>query len=90
MTSPASPRQSLRWWPCFIGGLLLPFFAFILRSWVPPHVATAAAFVVLWVGVGLFFLRFPPSSSWRMPRWLLGGAAGALVFGALTYLFPWL
>ncbi len=89
MNSPTAPRLALRWWPCVVGGLLWPVVSIGLGAWFPPHVATAVAFAVLWGVVGLIFLRFPPTASWRFGRWMLGGAAGAIVCGTITYFLPW-
>ncbi len=89
MTTLAASRPALRWWPCFLGGLLWPPVTLGLRSWLPPYVAGTLAFALLWAAVGLLFLRVPPSASWRLRRWLLGGVAAALVFGSLAYWLRW-
>lgn len=74
-----------RWWPCFAAGLLWPFASRTLGSWLPPYVAAAAAFALLWIVAGLLFLQWPPSPSWRFANWIKGSLLGAGVCGVLTY-----
>ena len=73
------------WWPVFMGGLAGPFLAPLLRKWLAPHFAASLAFFLVYLGIGLLFLRRPPSESWRFGRWMAAGAAGSVIAGALTY-----
>lgn len=74
-----------RWWPCFVGGFCGPLLARVLSAWVPLYAATAAAFFLMWVVVGLIFTVLPPGPKWSLTRWIAGGGVGALVAGALAF-----
>jgi hypothetical protein len=83
------PGSGLRWWPAFVGGLLLPIASLGLRRWLRPDLAAGLAFFVLFSLVGLLIWRSPPTRSRRPMWWLWGALIGAIIYGILTYLMPW-
>jgi hypothetical protein len=84
----SSVGRILPWWPCAVGGAALPILATYLRVWLLPPLAAGVAFVILWALVGMVLSRRPPTASWGLPRWLIGGLVGALVAAVVTYILP--
>jgi hypothetical protein len=77
-------------WPCFVAGLVGPWFGNVLTRWMPAYWATGVAASTVWFLVGAILMR-GIKPRFGIPRWLapiLIGAGAGLSAALLSYYFP--
>ena len=79
----------IRYWPFAAGGLVGPLLSGSLATWLPSPFAAACSFFMAFFAAFYVFDRISSANHVRLMRGLLASAAGGVVAGVLTYLFPW-
>ena len=73
-------------WPIVIGAAATIPAGALLERWLPPAIAGGLGMFVAWTGAGVVASFFPPMPHWRLWKWIVASAIGAIVGGGIVFL----